>query len=362
MTRSARRGLMLGTIGWACAVAAWAAGHWQSVGPRHGDGTPVPVVAIAFVPESATLYAGADEGAFRSDDGGAHWVALDGALSDSRGVLSFAVDPHTPSTVYAGTYAGLYKSVDSGASWTAIWTDEVVYALAVDPASPSTLYAATGPMDSAGISGFFKSTDGGESWARLLHTDDYYGFVSVAIDPTDTANVYTGTYLGGFFSTSDGGTGWSEASGQWVGRIQSIALDTLSPSTLYAASFQTVVPIGPGLCKVLKSVDSGRSFSELPGLPGTGFSTVAANPWPPFSVVAGAGGAVYQSVDGGATWAPITDDPFAIYASALVFDPLRHGHLYAVAYGLYAIDLEPNRSVVEPPAAIRALTRELPRR
>ena len=297
---------------------------------------------------------GADEGAFRSDDGGAHWTPLGGALSDSRGVLSLAVDPQAPSTVYAGTYAGLYKSIDSGASWTAIWTDEVVYAVAVDPAAPQTLYAGTGPMDSDGVSGFFKSVDGGESWARLLHTDDYYGFASVAVDPAATAKVYAGTYLGHFFYTADAGASWSETPGDWRGKIQSIAIDPLSPSTLYAASFQTVVPMGPGLCNVVKSADSGRTFSALPGLPELGISAVAVNPRPPFRVYASVSGAVYESADGGASWAPITDDPFVIDASAFVFDPLRPGHLYAVANGLYDIELGSNRSPVERPRAAPA--------
>lgn len=361
MTHSALRGLVVGVIGLACARAApSASGHWNAVGPLRGDGTPVPIFAAAFVPGSATLYVGADEGAFRSDDGGAHWTPLGGALSDSRGVLSLAVDPRTPSTLYAGTYGGLYKSIDSGASWIATWTDEVVYAVAVDPASPRTLYAGTGPMGGS-VSGFFKSVDGGESRARLLHTDDYYGFASVAVDPTATAKVYAGTYLGHFFSSADAGASWSETPGDWRGKIQSIAIDPLSSATVYAASWQTVTPMGPGLCNVVKSGDSGRTFSAVPGLPEFGASAVAVDPKPPFRVYAGVSGAVYESSDGGTSWAPITDDPLFIDASAFVFDPLRPGHLYAVAYGLYDIDLGSNRAPVEQPAAARPRPRVLPR-
>lgn len=53
----------------------------------------------------------------RSTDGGATWIALDGDLPDMP-VNTLAVDPRGPDPVlYAGTEDGLYRSVDDGANW-----------------------------------------------------------------------------------------------------------------------------------------------------------------------------------------------------------------------------------------------------
>ena len=312
--------------------------EWTPLGPYGGDGTPRYVHALAAAPNTPFLYAAADEGVYRSDDGGAHWLARNDGLADSRGLLSIAVDPDSPSTLYAGAFAGLFKSTDAGASWAHIWSAEVVYTVVLDPVSPATLYAGTGPMNLDDVSSIFKSTDGGTTWTRVLATSDYYGFVSIAIDPVSSANVYAGSYRGQFFRSADAGATWSEVTGYWDGRIH-MAIDPSSPSTLYASSAQTVVPIGPGVGNVLKSTDSGRTWSLLPGIPGINVASVALDPRSPSHVYAGVDGVVYESTDGGQSWTGLGDVSVPIYAEALLFDLTRPSHLYVASGVVYDISI-----------------------
>lgn len=363
MQRAARRVVMVSVaslIGIGHVIAG--VNQWTPLGPYDAEGNPLHVHALAAAPNTPLLYAASDEGVYRSDDGGAHWLARNDGLSDSRGLLSVAIDPSSPSTLYAGDFAGLFKSINAGESWDHVWSEQDVHTVALDPLSPTTLYAGTGPMNIDDVSSVFKSTDGGTSWTRVLATTDYYGFVSIAIDPVSTMNVYAGSHFGQFFRSADAGATWSEVTGYWAGRIQSIAIDPSSPSTLYAASAQTVVPIGPGIGNVLKSTDSGQTWSALPGLPGINVSSVALDPRSPSHVYAGVNGIVYESTDRGQSWAGLGDVSVPIYADALLFDPTRPSHLYIASGVVYEIRLGQDRFPVEPPLGPLRQTRSLPPR
>ena len=76
-------------------------------------------------------------------------------------VAILAIDPITPSTLYAGTDDGVFKSTNAGATWVATGlTTTFVFAVAIDPSTPSNLYAG------AGGGGVLTSTDAGATWGR----------------------------------------------------------------------------------------------------------------------------------------------------------------------------------------------------
>jgi len=61
-------------------------------------------------------------------------------------VFDLAIDPEVPTTLYAGTNDGIYKSTNGGSSWdlfSAGLTAMKISTLAIDPAIPTTLYAGT---------------------------------------------------------------------------------------------------------------------------------------------------------------------------------------------------------------------------
>jgi ligand-binding sensor domain-containing protein len=128
--------------------------QWVPIGPYGGS-----VHALVIKPQAPdTLYAGTDNGVFKSTNGGTNWTAINSGLTDT-GVSALAIDPQTPDTLYAGTSnGGVFKSTNGGMNWTAIntgLTNTHVNALAIDPQTPDILYAGTNG------DGVFKSTNGG---------------------------------------------------------------------------------------------------------------------------------------------------------------------------------------------------------
>src|SRR5260370_6869161 len=58
---------------------------------------------------------------------------------------------------------------------------------------------------------------------------------ALAIDPVTPSTLYAGTFAGGVFKSSDEGASWiSMNTGLTVARITSLAIDPATPSTIYA--------------------------------------------------------------------------------------------------------------------------------
>ena len=124
-----------------------------------------------------------------------------------------AFHPSQDGVIYlAGDVGGAYKSVDNGRTWKMMNTGLVgtgVFSLATDPATPQNLYAASDR-------GLCKSTDGGDHWelvgqAKELHLSGQKGksIRCIAVDPTNSANVYAGTPTGKVYKSTDGGQSWT---------------------------------------------------------------------------------------------------------------------------------------------------------
>ena len=132
----------------------------------YGDSNaPLPDFESVVVPApGATAVVGTDAGVygiFIHGGGRYEWVT-NNALA-TRVVYALAVDPSSASILWAGTDQGLFRSTDGGTSWAVVTNGlptTTFTALKFDPASPSTFYAAT-------VVGLFRSTDRGASWATL---------------------------------------------------------------------------------------------------------------------------------------------------------------------------------------------------
>src|SRR5437667_4050950 len=82
---------------------------------------------------------------------------------DGGQVLSLAIDRSNSATIYAGAGGGVFKSTNGGESWTASLSPDYnheTYTLVIDPISSTTVYAA-------GNFGVSKSPDGGASWHAI---------------------------------------------------------------------------------------------------------------------------------------------------------------------------------------------------
>jgi photosystem II stability/assembly factor-like uncharacterized protein len=336
---------------------------WTSNGP-YGI---TSVTALALDPHNpGTVYAGTDgDGVFRSTDGGGSWGTVNAGLG-SLYVSALIIDPNTPSTLYAGTTprplsgggGGVFQSTNSGASWSAVNTGLIgtgVHALAIDPDTPRTLYSAPfGWIPFAGWRGrgVFKSTDGGSSWTEVNTGLTIHGVYALAIDPLVSATLYAGasscvcgrvcSCSGGVFKSDDGAGTWSAVHTGPNLNVHVLAIDPLTPTTLYAGMVRSHQPAGESGGGVAKSTDGGSTWMGVnTGLTDLDVYALAIDPVTPTTVYSGtSGGGVFKSTDGGNSWSAFSAGLSNLDVPALAIDPITPSRLYAgtAGGGVFAID------------------------
>jgi photosystem II stability/assembly factor-like uncharacterized protein len=236
-------------------VAIAGVNEWTSIGPYTSDytrtnGIGLPCEDLVVDPDTpTTLYAGTDQGLFKSTDGGGTWYETIANFLSRPDNIVLVIDPSTPTTLYAGACSegsgicGVYKSTDGGSTWnettTGLPSNRHVTDLVIDPSTPTTLYAGIDIISSF-VGGIYKSIDGGESWSDAsTGLPPYYrsNYVSsLAIDPDTPATLYAGInnmgggVVAGVFKSTDGGSTWSEMNtGLTSQAVYTLAIDPLPP-------------------------------------------------------------------------------------------------------------------------------------
>ncbi len=161
------------------------------------DAPPVVPFSIVVDPlNNSTIYAGdatSPNGAvYKSTNSGTSWDKL--PLVVNSPVRWVAVSPHTAGLVYATADQGLFRSTDGGANWTQV--PSRFGKIYFDPVSPSTLYLI--PANFANFS-VFKSTDNGQTWTTVNKGLGGGVPTALVIDPVRPANLYVGTTFSGVF-------------------------------------------------------------------------------------------------------------------------------------------------------------------
>ncbi len=138
---------------------------------------------------------------WRSADGGRSWERTSASGLPPR-VFSLAADPIEARGLWAGTDQGLYRSRDRGETWDLIpsLAGVEVTALAFHPTQPQTLYAY------AANGGLLLSPDRGQSWmpiGRGLLEEATITYL--AIDPTRPDLLYAASRSAALYRSSDGG-------------------------------------------------------------------------------------------------------------------------------------------------------------
>ncbi|MEP6620238.1 MAG: hypothetical protein ABJE47_13025 [bacterium] len=194
------------------------------------------------------LSGGAEDGIFKSMDGGDHWTRLAGGLPTGVvGKADITVSDAAPQRVYALVEArvggGLYRSDDAGVKWTLVsgtsglitrpfYYDHVH----ADPTNADVLYVGT--------ESFYKSTDGGKTFRtmRTPHGDNH----DMWINPTN-GKVFIQSNDGGVNVTVNGGLSWSTQENQPTAEIYQVAVDNQYPYRLYGAQQDNSTVIVPSL-------------------------------------------------------------------------------------------------------------------
>jgi photosystem II stability/assembly factor-like uncharacterized protein len=313
--------------------AVWAAGSKKralyrstNLGARWryaGQGLRGVVLDIAAHPKRAgVVFAATDRGLFRSADSGGHWSPW--------GLYSFVVsrvafDRVQPRHLYAitleegiqHTHPGtVFISDDEGASWKP-GSERPGYEdfeLAVDPAHAGTAWLST----AFGFSSVLKTTDGGQHWQGVLKRDRFAA-LALAVNPLRPGTVLVGqlepgvskSEEGAVLRTDDGGTSWSPGTGIAALSVRQVVPDPSEPGALYARAF---------CCLPWKRTGADQPFTPI----STGYyGNLTLDPKTPSTLYV-ANGALFKSLDAGATWQKLSS--LLIYSIAL--DPAHPSTLY----------------------------------
>ena len=323
------------------AMASPQAPSWTAIGPQPVDAFGLVssgrVTAVAVDPtNNNVVYTGAaDGGIWKTTDGGNTWTALtDQQASLATG--SIAIDPENHLTIYVGTGelnnagdsyygAGILKSTDGGNTWTQIpgpfaggsGGGSRVGGLAVHPTNSNIVLAAVG-YGGPNNWGVFRSSDGGNTWTNVYFNGDQA--YNVIFNPTNGNVAYASIDTDGVIVSNDGGQTWSPANGTGANVLPTgsstervaLTMDPNNPSTLYAGIANTPFG-GPGtLYGLYKTTDGGTNWIQLTNAPnycgGQCWydNVIAVAPGNSNAVFAGGSGwenQLYQSLDGGNTWA-----------------------------------------------------------
>ena len=208
---------------------------------------------------------GAEDGIFKSVDGGDHWERKTQGLPGGLiGKIDFAVSAEKPERVWALIQAsdgeeGLYRSDDYAESWTRVEMPVDVHkSIMYRPFYFTNLSANPGNADNiwSGTKAFWTSYDGGKSWKRkpTTHADHH----DLWINPLDTAVMIEGND-GGAAISRDGGQNWSTVFNQPTAELYSCYVDDQYPYYLYSGQQDNStirVPSAPPHPDVLNSNDN----------------------------------------------------------------------------------------------------------
>jgi photosystem II stability/assembly factor-like uncharacterized protein len=165
----------------------------------------------------------------------------------------------------------------------------------------------------------FSSPDAGATWQRAAGAVGHRNVLAVAVDPTDPAVIYAGTFGGGVFKTIDGGGTWAAMNTGLANLfVDSLVLDPVHPSRLFAGTD------GAG---VFRSLDGGATWTLSFGpAPVAAMAIAPTNPAMVYAGVAARGvGGVFSTTDGGDTWRRGGTD----LVRGLTVDPLTPSTVYA---------------------------------
>jgi photosystem II stability/assembly factor-like uncharacterized protein len=284
----------------------------------------LPVIQLIGDPQlSDSFYAVTPAGLYITRDGGLNWAQVTPSpLQDN-----FVFSPAEPGILYAGAgadcYRGgpdqpLFKSINGGATWNELPNGINLRPVAVHPSDPNRLWAI-------GCTGPAFSTDGGDNWTII--SDDLfltYDVSQIVPPPADHAGSeamdWSQVYIAGVSEggsgviarSQDGGENWTlllretpEQPFWWINDLlvlpslpQQILL--IDPHGVWHSSDDgdTWELFNAGLEEVIYR--DGADFATI------GLNTLAVDSDTTPRIYLGTAQGVYQSLDGGETWAKLT--------------------------------------------------------
>jgi photosystem II stability/assembly factor-like uncharacterized protein len=313
--------------------SAWAAeARPQPRWTLQQSGTRESLRGLSVVTERVVWASGSRGTVVRTTDGGMMWKVdtIPGATAlDFRDIHAFGAD--TALVLSAGEDARIYLTTDGGRSWTLRYANR----------APGVFFDGMAFWDSRNgiafsdpVNGKFlliSTADGGHSWKEIagaslpapLPGEAGYAASGTGIATVGSSRVWFGTGGGArtrVIHSSDRGSTWSAVNVPMLTRTDGSGIYSL----VFIDSLRGVAVGGtytqPALARgnAAYTSDGGKTWTAVQTQPPRGYrSAVAVVPGTPAPtlIAAGTTGTDY-SVDGGKSWAPLSDDGFNAVAFA----------------------------------------------
>lgn len=326
----------------ACAGGVWktddAGQYWRCISDGYFNTSSIGALAVSEV-DPNVIYAGTGEatiridvshgdGVYKSTDAGRSWQHI--GLEDTRHIGKIRIHPRDPDIVFVAALGhafgrnqqrGVFKSRDGGASWEhVLFVSDKAGAvdLSIDANNPRIMYASIWEayrnfhMISSGgeDSGIWRSTDGGDTWHSITENtglpQGVLGKIGIAASPAKPGRVYAliEHQDGGMYRSDDYGDNW-----QYVARNN----DIISRAWYYmhiTPDPQDADTVYVNNLRFWKSIDGGRTYSMI-GTPHGDNHDLWIDPNNPMRMVQGNDGGACVSLNGGASWSTIFNQPTA---------------------------------------------------
>ena len=275
------------------------------------------------------FYAATSNGPMYSDNNGASFASRFNGIHASDGRELIASDDGTIYAMFYSGPAGVHRR--SNGVWTSADNAELITRTGlplnvIDIATAATnsnlLYLADQGF------GVFRSDNGGADWSGPLPSLVGTQIFGIDVDPTNPQVVYAIRASGGLMRSANGGASFANCGLPLTTAIRHLYISRSAPNEMYA--FGAYSSTGS---RTWKSIDSCTTWAELTPSSGAYLYDVAIDPVNANRVfrthIAGA----ERSMDGGATWTPVSFD-FGTgqlgYGVRLLIDPVERNTLWVV--------------------------------
>ncbi len=294
------------------------------------------VHALTFTPDGTQLFVGSDGGAYSTLQPAANDPAFT-AWNNTLGITQFypglAIHPTNPAIALGGTQDNGTLLYSGSPTWNQVTCGDGGYT-AIDPVTPSTMYATCQDIN------ILKSTASGApgTWSASvagISTSDRSQFIPpLVIDPSMPERLYFGTYR--VYQTANEASSWTAISPNLTngGNLTTMAVAPTDSNTVYTGSSDSQVFVtsnaGAGASAAWRNITTG--------LPPRFITQVAVDPksaetaYVTFSGFTGFGdtlGHVFKITSGSTEWADISGDLPNTPVNSIVIDPDLPGYLFA---------------------------------
>jgi photosystem II stability/assembly factor-like uncharacterized protein len=226
------------------------------------------VKVLAFTEDDKNgIFAGTDNGLYRTYDIDKGWQKIDFGNGLNENVFAIYASPLVPGTIWVGTAtSGLLVSTDDGTTWSKVDgppTEFPISSITADPKRPNYLYVGT-------TQSLYLTRDGGRSWTRRGGNLPFGNYTSILINPNNTDEVYVSSALesdGGIYYSDDAGMKWKRLDSKDMNlpsrRFWAMAFDPADPDRIFAGTHSS------GVYRIERIRDTADSDPKSPSVAAT---------------------------------------------------------------------------------------------